>query len=105
MHGDQRPYPVVLITLDEEEIPAYASEHDLPQDIPSLSREPQIRELIQREVDHANEKYAQVEQVKKFAILDHDLSQATGELTPTLKVKRNVVNEQYADLFDALYAG
>ncbi len=105
MHGDQRPYPVVLITLDEEEIPAYASEHDLPQDIPSLSREPKIQELIQREVDRANEKYAQVEQVKKFAILDHDLSQATGELTPTLKVKRNVVNEQYADLFDSLYAG
>jgi long-chain acyl-CoA synthetase len=105
MHGDQRPYPVVLITLDEEEIPAYAQEHDLPQDIPSLSREPKIQELIQREVDRANEKYAQVEQVKKFAILDHDLSQATGELTPTLKVKRNVVNEQYADLFDSLYAG
>ena len=61
--------------------------------------------MIQREVDRANQKYAQVEQVKKFAILDHDLSQATGELTPTLKVKRNVVNEQYADLFDALYAG
>ena len=105
MHGDQRPYPVVLITLDEEEIPAYASEHDLPQDIPSLSREPKIQELIQREVDRANEKYAQVEQVKKFVILDHDLSQATGELTPTLKVKRNVVNEQYADLFDSLYTG
>jgi long-chain acyl-CoA synthetase len=105
MHGDQRPYPVVLITLDEEEIPAYASEHDLPQDIPSLSREPKIQELIKREVDRANEKYAQVEQVKKFVILDHDLSQATGELTPTLKVKRNVVNEQYADLFDSLYTG
>jgi long-chain acyl-CoA synthetase len=105
MHGDQRPYPVVLITLDEEEIPTYASEHDLPQDIPSLSREPKIQELIQREVDRANEKYAQVEQVKKFVILDHDLSQATGELTPTLKVKRNVVNEQYADLFDSLYTG
>ncbi len=105
MHGDQRPYPVVLITLDEEEIPAYASEHDLPQDIPSLSREPKIQELIQREVDRANEKYAQVEQVKKFVILDHDLSQATGELTPTLKVKRNVVNEQYAGLFDSLYTG
>ena len=52
-----------------------------------------------------NAKYAQVEQVKKFVILDHDLSQPTGELTPTLKVKRNVVNEKYADLFDALYAG
>ena len=105
MHGDQRPYPVVLITLDEEEIPAYASEHDLPQDIPSLARSEEVRSLIQQEVDRANGKYAQVEQVKKFAILDHDLSQATGELTPTLKVKRNVVNEQYAELFDALYAG
>ncbi len=54
MHGDQRPYPVVLITLDEEEIPTYASEHDLPQDIPSLSASHEIRELIQREVDRAN---------------------------------------------------
>jgi long-chain acyl-CoA synthetase len=104
MHGDQRPYPVVLITLDEEEIPSYAHEHDLPQDIPSLCQRPEIRALIQQEVDRANQKYAQVEQVKKFVILDHDLSQATGELTPTLKVKRNVVNEQYAALFDELYA-
>ncbi|TML00171.1 MAG: long-chain fatty acid--CoA ligase [Actinobacteria bacterium] len=105
MHGDQRPYPVVLITLDEEEIAAYAGEHNLPADIPSLSREPAIRELIQGEVDRANAKYAQVEQVKKFAILDHDLSQATGELTPTLKVKRNVVNQKYAAIFDQLYEG
>ncbi|HWX97451.1 MAG TPA: long-chain fatty acid--CoA ligase [Solirubrobacteraceae bacterium] len=105
MHGDQRPYPVVLITLDEEEIPAYAREHGLPEDIPSLSRDASIHALIQQEIDRANAKYAQVEQVKKFVILDHDLSQATGELTPTLKVKRNVVNERYADLFDALYAG
>lgn len=104
MHGDQRPYPVVLITLDEEEIPAYAREHDLPQDIPSLCTHPAIKELIQREVDRVNSKYAQVEQVKKFAVLDHDLSQPTGELTPTLKVKRNVVNEKYADVFDSLYA-
>jgi long-chain acyl-CoA synthetase len=104
MHGDQRPYPVILITLDEEEIPIYASEHNLPQDLPSLARDPQIRALIQEEINRANAKYAQVEQVKKFAILDHDLSQATGELTPTLKVKRNVVNEKYADIFDALYA-
>ena len=105
MHGDQRPYPVVLITLDEEEIPVYAREHNLPEDIPALSRSPEIRALIQHELDQANAKYAQVEQVKKFAILDHDLSQATGELTPTLKVKRNIVNEKYADVFDALYAG
>jgi long-chain acyl-CoA synthetase len=104
MHGDQRPYPVVLITLDEEEIPIFAREHDLPEDVASLCKEPAVLELIQAEIDRANAKYAQVEQVKKFAILDHDLSQPTGELTPTLKVKRNVVNERYAELFDALYA-
>jgi long-chain acyl-CoA synthetase len=105
MHGDQRPYPVVLITLDEEEMPIFAGEHDLPSDIPSLAKCDEVRAMIQQEIDRANTKYAQVEQVKKFAILDHDLSQATGELTPTLKVKRNVVNEKYAGLFDALYAG
>ena len=105
MHGDARPYPVVLITLDEEEIPIYAREHGLPEDIPALARDPAILGLIESEIDRVNAKYAQVEQVKKFAILDHDLSQATGELTPTLKVKRNVVNSEYADIFDALYAG
>ena len=105
MHGDQRPYPVALVTLDEEEIAGYASEHGLPPDIPTLAREPAVRALVQEALDRANAKYAQVEQVKKFAILDHDLSQETGELTPTLKVKRNVVNEKYADVLDALYAG
>ena len=104
MHGDKRPYPVVLITLDEEEIGRYAKDHGLPQDIASLANDPGVRELIQHEIDKANAKYARVEQVKKFAILDHDLSQATGELTPTLKVKRNVVNEKYAGLLDSLYA-
>jgi long-chain acyl-CoA synthetase len=105
MHGDARPYPVVLVTLDEEEMPVFAKEHGLPEDIAALCKEQAVIDLIQGEIDRANSKYAQVEQVKKFCILDHDLSQATGELTPTLKVKRNVVNEKYADLFDALYAG
>jgi long-chain acyl-CoA synthetase len=103
MHGDQRPYPVALVTLDEEEIAGYASEHGLPGDIPSLAREPAVQALVQEALDKANGKYAQVEQVKRFAILDHDLSQETGELTPTLKVKRNVVNEKYKDIFDSLY--
>ena len=70
-----------------------------------LAKEPKVIELVQGELDRVNEHYAQVEQIKRFAILDHDLSQETGELTPTLKVKRNVVNEKYADLFDALYEG
>ena len=105
MHGDQRPYPVALITLDEEEISGYAAEHGLPSDIPSLAREPTVRALVQEALDRANAKYAQVEQIKRFAILDHDLSQETGELTPTLKVKRGVVAEQYAGVLDSLYAG
>ncbi|HWY90231.1 MAG TPA: AMP-dependent synthetase/ligase [Solirubrobacteraceae bacterium] len=104
MHGDQRPYPVALVTLDEEEIAGYAAEHGLPADMPSLAREPAVQALVQEALDRANAKYAQVEQVKKFAILDHDLSQETGELTPTLKVKRSVVNDMYADVLDGLYA-
>jgi long-chain acyl-CoA synthetase len=104
MHGDQRPYPVVLITLDEEEIASYAREHSLPEDTTQLCNEPAIRELIGTQVERANSRYAPVEQVKKFVILPQDLTQETGELTPTLKVKRNVVAAKYADVLDALYA-
>jgi len=104
MHGDRRPYPVMLLTVDEEEIARFAQERGLPTDVAELSRHPEVHALIQAELDKANAKYAQVEQVKKFVILDHDLSQETGELTPTLKVKRNVVNEKYAELLDSLYA-
>jgi long-chain acyl-CoA synthetase len=104
MHGDRRPYPVALVTLDAEEIGPWAREQDLPEDIGSLAHEPKVHELVQAELDKVNQHYAQVERVKKFVILDHDLSQETGELTPTLKVKRNVINDKYADLFDALYA-
>ncbi|HXB66296.1 MAG TPA: cytochrome P450 [Solirubrobacteraceae bacterium] len=105
MHGDRRPYPVVLITLDEEEIGAYAREHSLPDNPTQLAREPAIHELIEAEVQRVNANYAQVEQVKKFAILPRDLSQEGGELTPTLKVKRNIVEEKYVDILDSLYAG
>jgi long-chain acyl-CoA synthetase len=73
--------------------------------IAALSRDPKVLALVQAELDRANSHYAQVEQVKKFFVLDHDLSQETGELTPTLKVKRNVVNDKYADRFEALYGG
>jgi long-chain acyl-CoA synthetase len=63
-----------------------------------------MRQLIQEHLDEVNEKFARVEQVKKFEILPQDLSQEGGELTPTLKVKRNVVAEKYEQEVDALYA-
>jgi long-chain acyl-CoA synthetase len=104
MHGDRRPFPSMLITLDEEEIVPWARSQGIEDvSIASLSRHPDVIALVQAELDRANAKYAQVEQVKRFFILEHDLSQETGELTPTLKVKRNIINEKYADRFDALY--
>ncbi len=103
MYGDRRPYPVVLITLDPEEILPWAKEQGLPEDLGVLATEERVREMIQSELDRANANYAQVEQVKKFAILDHDLSIESGELTPTLKVKRNVIYDRYEDLFNDLY--
>ena len=106
MYGDRRPYPVALITLDAEEIVPWAQQQGIEDtSIDALSRNEKVHELVQGVLDDVNERYAQVERIKKFAILDHDLSQETGELTPTLKVKRNVVNEKYEQLFDELYSG
>jgi len=104
MYGDRRPYPVALITLDEEEIVPWAKEQGLPEDLSALAEEEKIREIVQKELDRANAHYAKVEQIKKFAILDHDLSIDTGELTPTLKVKRNVIYDRYDELFESMYS-
>ncbi|MFZ1993523.1 MAG: long-chain fatty acid--CoA ligase [Solirubrobacteraceae bacterium] len=104
MHGDRRPFPVALITLDPEEILPWAKERGLPEDLAALSSAAEVRGLVQQELDRANAHYAQVEQIKKFVILDRDLTVEDGELTPTLKVKRGVVNERFADLFESLYA-
>jgi long-chain acyl-CoA synthetase len=103
MYGDRKPYPVALVTLDAEEIEPWAKEHGLPADVSELAVREEVRELVQKELERANSNYAQVEQIKKFTILDHDLSVETGELTPTLKVKRNVINERYVDLFESMY--
>ncbi|MGE4426759.1 MAG: long-chain fatty acid--CoA ligase [Solirubrobacteraceae bacterium] len=105
MHGDRRPYPIALVTLDPETVGAWAVEKGLKPSVPELAANGELRALIQEEVDRVNERYARVEQVKRFAILDRDLSQETGELTPTMKVKRKVVDEQFADVIEGLYAG
>jgi long-chain acyl-CoA synthetase len=103
MYGDRRPYPVALITLDEEEILPWAKEQGLPEDLGELSDSDEVKKLVQETLDEANSSYAQVEQIKKFKILDRDLSIDEGELTPTLKVKRNVINDRFSDLFESLY--
>jgi len=101
--GDRRPYLVALVTLDAEESAKLAAESDWPTDPAELARHEGMRAVIQQQIDQVNEKFARVEQVKKFAILPHDLSQETGELTPTMKVKRNIVAEKYEKDVDALY--
>jgi long-chain acyl-CoA synthetase len=99
--GDRRPYLVALITVDPEEIPAFAAQHGVEPDRVLESEE--LRAEVQKAVDEVNSHVGPVEQIKYFEILDHDLSQETGELTPTLKVKRNVVNEKFADVVDSMY--
>ena len=102
--GDRRPYLVALVTLDPEEAAKYASEHGLPADLEALARNADIKASIDAHVEKINERFARVEQVKKVAILPRDLSQEGGELTPTLKVKRNVVADKYQGEVESLYA-
>jgi long-chain acyl-CoA synthetase len=104
MHGDRRPFPVALITLDAEEILPWAKERGLPEDLAALAAAGEVRALVQEELDRANAHYAQVEQIKRFAILNRDLTVEDGELTPTLKVKRAVVNARFGEIFERLYA-
>ena len=101
--GDRRPYLVALVTLDPEEALAYAKEHDLDPDLEALAANADIKAVIMAHVDQINEKFARVEQVKKISILPADLSQEAGELTPTMKVKRNVVAEKHSAAIDELY--
>ncbi|MDP9189850.1 MAG: long-chain fatty acid--CoA ligase [Actinomycetota bacterium] len=101
--GDRRPYLIALVTLDPEEVAKLAQENGWPADSAELAKHPGMRELIQRHMDEINKRFAQVEQIKRFEILPADLSQEGGELTPTLKVKRNVVADKYEGEIEALY--
>jgi long-chain acyl-CoA synthetase len=102
--GDRRPYLVALVTLDPEEAVKYAQENNLPEDPAQLAQNPDVNAAIEAHVDKINENFARVEQVKKIAILPHDLSQESGELTPTLKVKRAIVAQKHEDAIEQLYA-
>jgi long-chain acyl-CoA synthetase len=103
--GDRRPYLVALVTLDPEEAATYAREHGLPEDPAQLAGNGDVRAAIEAHLAKVNEKFARVEQVKKIAILPQDLSQESGELTPTMKVKRAVVADKHQGEIEKLYAG
>ena len=100
--GDRRPYLVVLISLDPEVSAAFAQSNGLQ--VADLPNDPRVRAAIQQGIDGVNAELAQVEKVKKFAVLPRSLSIEGGELTPTLKVKRSKVTEHFAELIDRLYA-
>jgi len=103
--GDQRPYLTVIIMIDQENVEKYAQDNDVPfSNYASLTRAPEVQALIQTEIDRVNKKFARVEQIKKFFLLDTQLSAEDEELTPTMKLKRKLVQQKYAGQIDAMYS-
>ncbi len=101
--GDRRKYLTALITVDEENIRAYAQEHAITgTELSDLVNNPQIVNLIGREVEDKNQQFASFETIKKFKIVD-EFTIDNGMLTPTMKVKRNVAVERYKDLIEEMY--
>ncbi len=105
VYGDNRPYLVAVLTLDHDEAAKLAARLGVATDDHTIARDPAVHAEIQHDVDRVNAKLARIEQIKRFAILDHQLSQANGTLTPTLKVKRAFVYDAYAGVFSGLYEG
>jgi long-chain acyl-CoA synthetase len=102
--GDKRPYLVCIIMIDQENVEKFAQDHDVPfSNYASLTRAPEVQALIQAEIDKVNKKFARVEQVKKFWLLEAQLSAEDEELTPTMKLKRKLVQTKYAPQIDAMY--
>ena len=103
VYGDKRPYLVAMLTLDRDESTKLARRFGIATDPVTIAADPRVHAELEHEVDRVNRKFARIEQVKRFAILGHDLTQADGELTPTMKVKRAIVYDKYADVFAGLY--
>ncbi|MDP8943807.1 MAG: long-chain fatty acid--CoA ligase [Actinomycetota bacterium] len=103
VYGDDRPYLTALITIDEDERSKLAERAGSSDDPGEMAEHEGVREQLQQVVDEANRDFARIEQVKKFAILERDLSQEEGELTPTMKPKRGVVHERHEALLERLY--
>ena len=102
--GDKRAYLTVIIMIDQENVEKFAQDHDVPfSNYASLTHAVQIQELIQTEIDRVNKKFARVEQIKKFFLLETQLTAEDEELTPTMKLKRKLVEKKYEDRIAAMY--
>jgi long-chain acyl-CoA synthetase len=105
VHGDQRNYCTALIAVDPEAIVSWAEQNglaNLPYE--ALIQRPELREMLAAHIKELNERLPKWETVKDFAILPADLTIEAGELTPSLKLKRRVVEEKYRDLLDSMYS-
>jgi long-chain acyl-CoA synthetase len=103
VHGDKRKFLSALVTLNEENARKWAAENGVPAGA-ALHEDAKVKARIQQAIDALNAKQASYATVKRFAIVPRDFTQETGELTPTLKVKRKVVTENYRALLDSFYA-
>ncbi len=105
VHGDLRPYLTVLVCVNEEHARTLLKDKGVTvKDYAELARHPDVRAAVQAAIDTVNSQQPPYSTLKRFALMDHDFSQETGEITPTLKVKRKFCNQKYAKELDALYA-
>ena len=103
--GDRRPYIAALLSLDPEALADWCAEHDRPvPDADKLADDGELLAALQEAVDHANAAVSQAESIRRFAVLPRELSIDADELTPTLKIRRAVVEQEYADLIADLYS-
>ena len=103
VHGDKRKFLSALVTLNEENARKWASDNGVPAGA-ALHEDPRVRAHIQKAIDALNARQSSYSTIKRFAIVPRDFTQDSGELTPTLKVKRKVVTQNYKDLLDSFYA-
>ncbi len=104
VHGDKRKYIVALVTLNSEYLKKLAHDRKMQfSDYRGLTQTKEVRQMLQNHIKSTNAQLASFESIKNFAILDHDFSIESGELTPSLKVRRKVCDERYKDTIDSLY--